>query len=198
MKGEYNASDSIWDSGSANNISGSSFSVTENGTYSVKAKDTIGNSTVKYITITNMDRSILQVPELDTYTNKKNAVSGYAEPLSTVYVEVGDTTYTAVADSRGAFSCALPHQDSGTVLHVYAMDTNGRSSEKAEVVTTHNGPNYPVVDGLDNKSKYITGSLNNESYCQIFAVIGTKVYVNKNGGRKLIFHQQNTMLPKLL
>lgn len=184
VKGEYHANDSIWDSGSVNSISGSSFSVTENGTYSVKAKDTLGNSTVKYITVDNMDRSILQVPELDTYTNKKNAISGYAEPLCTVYVESGDTTYTAVADSRGAFNCELPHHDSGTVLYVYAMDMNGRSSEKVKVVTTHTGPNYPIVDGLDNKSKYITGNLNNESYCQVFAVIGTKVYVSKSGGRE--------------
>lgn len=184
IKGEYLAGESIWDSGSANNISGSGFYVSENGVYSVKAKDMIGNSTVKYITINNVDKTILQVPEVTSYTNKKSAVSGYAEPLSTIYVQVGDVTYTTVVDPNGTFSCEVPYQDSGTVLSVYAMDTEGRKSDPVEVITTHNGPNYPVVDGLDNKSKYITGKLNNETYCQIFAVIGTKVYVNKNGGKE--------------
>lgn len=183
-KGEYSAGDSIWNFGSAGTISGSGFSVTENGTYSVMARDTQGNATVKYITINNLDKTILQVPELESYTNKKSGISGYAEPLATVYVELGDVTYTTVVADTGTFFCELPHQDSGTKLSVYVMDDSGRRSDKVEVVTGHTGPNYPSVEGLDNKSKYITGQLNNESHCQIFAVIGTKVYVSKNGGKE--------------
>lgn len=182
-KGEYVAGDSIWN-GSSVDITGNGFSVSENGVYSVRAVDALGNASVKYVTVDNMDSTILQVPELKSYTNKKTVLSGYAEPLATVYAELGDVTYTASVDSNGEFQCEIPYQDSGTVLSVYAMDVNGRTSDKMEVTVTHAGPNYPSVNELDNKSKYITGTLNDQSYCQIFAIIGTKVYVSENGGRE--------------
>jgi 2',3'-cyclic-nucleotide 2'-phosphodiesterase/3'-nucleotidase len=184
-KGEYKADSSVWNTEDSYDITGASgFTVTENSTYTVMAKDTLGNTSVKYVSVDNLDRTILQVPEVDSYTNKKTALSGYAEPFSTVYVEVGDVTYTAVADSSGSFSCEMPIQNSGVTVSVYAMDDSGRRSDKVEVTVTHAGPNYPTVNGLNNKSRYITGTLNDESYCQIFAVIGTKVYVSENGGRE--------------
>jgi 2',3'-cyclic-nucleotide 2'-phosphodiesterase/3'-nucleotidase len=184
-RGEYKADSDVWNTGDSYDITGqTSFTVTENATYTVLAKDAYGNASVKYVSVDNLDRSILQVPEVDSYTNKKTALSGYAEPFSTVYVEVGDVTYTAVADSSGSFSCEMPIQNSGVTVSVYAMDNSGRKSDKVEVTVTHAGPNYPTVNGLNNKSRYITGTLNDESYCQIFAVIGTKVYVSADGGRE--------------
>ncbi len=179
--GEYAENDSIWNT--AADVTGTGFTVTENSVYTVMASDTLGNRSVKHIRVDNLDRTILQVPEVNSYTNKKTALGGYAEPLSTVYAEVGDVTYTATAEADGKFSCEIPYQKSGTSVAVYAMDADGRKSDKVTVAVTHAGPNYPSVEGLDNKSKYIKGVLNDESYCQIFAVIGTKVYVSKDGGR---------------
>lgn len=180
-QGEYRADDVVWNT--AADITGGGFLAANNGVYSILARDTLGNATVKYITVNNLDSSILQVPEVKSYTNKKSVLSGYAEPLATVYAVVGDVTYTAQVNAEGSFECELPYQKSGTVVSVYAMDAQGRRSENLEVPVTHSGPNYPSVDGLNNKSKYIKGMLNDESYCQIFAVIGNKVYVSEKGGR---------------
>lgn len=181
-KGEYPADDAVWNT--AADITGGGFWAAENGVYSIMAKDALGNSSVKYVTVDNLDHTILQVPELNSYSNKKSVLSGYAEPYATVYALIGDVTYTAQADAEGGFACELPYQKSGTVFSVYAMDAQGRRSENVEVLVTHSGPNYPEVQELNNKTRYIKGTLNDESYCQIFAVIGTKVYVSEKGGRE--------------
>jgi len=184
-KGQYAADDPIWGTKDALDISGNSFTVTENGVYTVCAKDAHGNATVRHITLENMNRTILQVPDLNTYTNKKKEMTGTAEPGATVYVEAPNgVSYMADVLEDGTFSCAMPCHNSGTLLYVYVMDKQGRRSDKVEVTVVDNGPNYPDVDELTNKGKYITGTLNDESYCQIFAVIGSKVYVNGESGRK--------------
>jgi len=182
-RGEYKASDSVWNTANAYTITGGSFIAADNAVYTICAADMLGNATVKHIKIGNIDRTILQVPDLDSYTNKKAALTGTAEPNATIYVELGDMTYTAQTSETGDFSCELPYQKSGTVFYVYVMDSTGRKSDKVEVTVVRNGPNHPDVDGLTNKGKYITGMRNDEAYCQIFAIIGSKVYVNENGGR---------------
>ena len=147
------------------------------------AVDYLGNKTVKYVEITNYDSSILQIPTVDSYSNRKSAITGTGEPFSTVHFSCKTGTYETTAASDGTFSYELPRQEADSVIKVHLTDRSGRKSAIVSVTVGRTGPNYPDVNPLTNKSSKITGDLNDKT-SQVFAVIGSKVYVSKNGGKK--------------
>ena len=139
-----------------------------------------GNRTMKYINIDNINPNILQMPDVDNYTNKKAKITGNAEPNATVYIEVSKKkTYTTKTNSKGAFSYRMDPPKAGTIIKVYVRDAKGRVSKKNNVTVKRKGPNYPTVKEVNSRSKNMKGKLN-DSYSQVFAVIGSKVYVGKS------------------
>lgn len=172
-------------SGASSILATGSFEAAGNGTYSVLAGDAAGNYTVKYITVSNMDSSILEAPDVDTYTNRKRQITGKTEPGATVYVKASGATYQTTAGEDGTFSCELPMQKADSIVQVWVADASGRQSEKVSVVVGRTGANEPSVDNITNKMRAITGLINDSVYCKVIAIVGNEtVYVPKNGGRE--------------
>ncbi len=182
MLGQYDALDPIWENGTT--ITNNSFVATSNGIYSVLAIDSVGNRTVKYINVSNINTNILQAPSVDKYTNRKTAISGTGEPYSTIHFLTETGVYSSQIGSSGTFSYKLPFQKANSKVQVYLSDYRGRKSSTVDVPVNRTGPNYPTVNNLDNTSLAVTGNLN-DTTSQVFIVIGGKVYVTKNGGKAL-------------
>lgn len=177
------ASSASW-GGASGILDARSFEATGNGTYSVLAKDSCGNTTVKYITVSNMDSSILEAPDVDKYTNRKRQIAGKADPGVTVYIKAAGVTYQTVTDENGAFSCELPLQKADSTVKVWVQDSGGKVSSKVDVVVGRTGANEPTINNITNKVRAITGQINDSIYCKVVAFANKEVYVSNNGGRQ--------------
>lgn len=174
-KGDYNADSSNW--GFANKLTGGYFYADSNGIYTVYAVDKDGNAAVEKIKIDNIYAGILKKPTIDTYTNRKTKITGTAEPGCTIIIEAGANTYKTVADTNGSFRYALPAQNSGTKLTVYAInEKNNHLSEEVTVTVKRTGPNRPKISGVYNNSDLIQGNLN-DTDASVFAIVNNTVYV---------------------
>jgi 2',3'-cyclic-nucleotide 2'-phosphodiesterase/3'-nucleotidase len=181
--GEEDPKDTLWPI--AKQITNNSFTVTENGTYTVFAEDVNGNRSVKKLVIDNFNENILAAPKVDTYTNRKTKISGTAEPKKTVVFDAYTGEYTTQTDAKGAFSYALPSQPSGSVIVVYIKDdAKGLESERVMVQVKRTGPNQPTLNPVNNTVNYINGDTNDED-AGVIAIIEDKVYVSEKGGKEL-------------
>ena len=77
-------------SSSGQNLTGNTFEVNENGTYTVYAKDAAGNDAVKQITINNIDRSPPTLSKVSIQSNNAHAD----------FAKVGDTIELAFEASE--------------------------------------------------------------------------------------------------
>jgi hypothetical protein len=168
--------------GASSILSTGEFTASGNGTYSVRAKDGNGNYTVKYITVSNMNSSILESPDVDKFTNRKRQLTGTTDPGLTVYVKASGITYQTTADAEGEFTCEVPLQNADTTVTVWVKDSTGKTSEKVYVEVARTGANLPAVSNITNKVRAITGRINDSIYCKIIAISGKTIYVPKNGG----------------
>lgn len=174
-KGSYEADSLTWKF--ANEVTGGYFNADSNGIYTVYAVDKEGNASVEQIKIDNIYEGILKKPILATYTNRKTKITGTAEPGSTIIIETGTNTYKTVADTNGSFQYALPAQNSGTKLTLYAInEKNNHLSEEVIVTVKRTGPNKPKVYGVYNNSNLIQGNLNDVDG-NVFAIVNNTVYV---------------------
>ncbi len=184
LKGKYTANSSVWDN--ANRIEGH-FNCSENGIYSVLSTDLHGNKTIKYIRINNVNKSILQAPKVNTYTNRKQYIEGTAEPGATIYFQVEDgTVYKSLVKEDGTFKYALPPQKSGSKVLVYLTDDQGRASARTVVEVKRTGPNKPIMDKLVTKSRKVSGNLNDTNVYPVFIIADQKtVYLQADGTEDL-------------
>lgn len=184
LLGKYTADSSAWNQ--ATNID-SSFMCTENGIYSVLATDLLGNKTLKYIRINNVNKSILQAPKVKTYTNRHKNIEGTAEPKANIYFELqGGKVYQSTVKADGTFSYALTPQRSGSKVYVYVTDDKGRASARTVVTVKRTGPNKPVLDKVVTSSRIISGELNDSNVYPVFIIDDKKtVYLPNNGTKEL-------------
>lgn len=181
MKGDYDLSYDKWSTASV--VKGT-FSVKENGTFSVYAEDNNGNKIVKKVVIDNISDKVVGVPKVETYTNRKSSIKGTAEPGVTVVIIAETGTYEAKTLTNGSFSYPLPAQRSGSRVHIYAKDEEtGRVSQTVSMNVKRTGPNQPDVNHVYNNSEYISGFMNDDD-ATIIAIIEDMVYVSKNGGKE--------------
>lgn len=181
-KGYYTKDSKAWESATAIT---DSFECSENGIYSILAEDGKGNRSVYYIRVTNINSTVIQTPIVDTYTNRKNQISGTAEPNSKIYFAIkGGKTYSTTVKSNGSFSYKLPVQKAGTIIYVYAVDSSNRTSARVEVTTKRTGPNQPTISTVDSNDKRITGKLN-DTYVTPVIIADGKVYVSEEKGKEL-------------
>lgn len=171
-------------SGATSILGKTEFEATGNGTYSVLARDSRGNVTVKHITVSNMDKSILEAPDVDKYTNRKRQITGKADPNVLVYIEAAGETYQTLTGQDGTFTYDLPMQKADSIVRVWVKDVNGASSSKVEVIVGRTGANLPAVNHITNKLRAITGQINDSIYCKVVAFTDKNVYVAKNGGKQ--------------
>lgn len=182
--GKYPADSTVWQY--AENVSKNSFSCSENGTYTIFAEDTLGNKNVYYIRINNINKSVLQMPAVDNYTNRKTKITGTAEAGAKIYFELEDgQSYTSTVAADGTFSYKLPLQAAGKTVYVYVVDKKGRASARAVVTVKRTGPNKPAVNAVNSNSKIIKGTLN-DNYVSVVALVdGTTMYVSDDSGKQI-------------
>lgn len=182
--GKYAANSSVWQY--ANDISNNSFKCSENGIYTILAEDSYGNATVYYIRINNINKSVLEAPAVDNYTNRKVYITGTAEPGATIYFELASgKTYTSTVAADGTFSYKLTKQPAGATVYVYVVDKKGRASARTVVTVSRTGPNKPAVNAVNSNSKVISGQVN-DNYVSVVALVGdTTIYVSDESGEEI-------------
>lgn len=183
-KGKFTTNADIWLYTEPVNTS---FNVKENGIYTIMATDKLGNRSVSYFRISNINADTISAPIVDSFTNRKLAVTGTAAAKSTVYVKIaGGKTYSTTADANGAFSCKVPAQNADTQLYVYAVDSAGRTSPRVTVITARTAPNKPTLHAINSNSKKVTGNINDTfAYPILYVEDKNAVYVPETDGKAL-------------
>lgn len=182
LAGQYDKDSTAWNQ--ANAVSGNSFTVSSNGTYSVCAYDGRGNATVKNITISNINPNALEKPTVEKFTNKKTVVSGDTLAGLTVHVTAAGKNYTTTANAKGSYNCKIDKQKAGNTISVHVSDNQGRASEKVYTRVLRRGPNAPTLNKVTNKTSKITGNINDTNTTMV-VYVGDIVYVPANGGEAL-------------
>ncbi len=166
------------------------FTISENGTYTIYAEDVKGNQSVYHVTVDNFRDDLLASPTFETYTNRKSKISGRGEPNAKIIFEAYTGTYESKVSGSGTFSYALPAQPSGTVVSVYLKDeAKGLESARVSVPVKRTGPNLPSINPIRNTNGVITGELDDEDAYPI-VIIKDTVYVAKGVGTGL--YEKNT------
>lgn len=157
------------------------FTVSQNGIYTVFGRDSLGNTSVAKIKVNNINRSVIQIPLITSYTNRMSTIKGVALPGSTVYFSTKAGEYTVKVNGDGTFTYALPSQKAGETVSVRAVDDSGRSSDIVDITVKRTGPNRPEVENVTNTHTVITGNTK-DTVATIVAEVGRVVYVSENGG----------------
>jgi len=195
IKGDYDSSYTGWIF--ADNIKNNSFTVHDNGLYTVYAEDYYGNRSSLQINVDNISDELLGTPTVDNYTNRKTKISGIAEPGTTIVIEAETGTYETAVPSSGKYSYPLPSQPSGSEVVVYAKDEEkGLFSERVSVTVKRTGPNQPRVNSVLNTTGFITGNTN-DSDATVVAISGDKVFVSDQGGKELYLNASEIYNPYL-
>ncbi len=183
-KGKYTTTADIWQDASTINTS---FECKENGIYTILATDTIGNRTVYYVRIQNINANTISAPIVDTFTNRKTAITGTAPAKSTVYIKIsGGKTYSTTANASGAFSCNIPAQKADTTIYIYAVDSSGRTSPRVTITVSRTGPNKPTLHTINSNSQKVTGNIRDTfAYPVLYVESKNTVYVPETDGKAL-------------
>lgn len=184
MKGKYLKDSNVWSM--AYIMTGNTFECDENGIYSILAEDNLGNKSIEYIRIDNINKSALEAPKVNNYTNRMKKISGTAEPDAYIYFELKNgTIYSDSVAEDGTFSYELPPQKSGSKVYVYVTDDEGRASARTVVTVKRTGPNKPTLDVVETRSRTISGTLNDSYVYPVVFVNEKTAYVDKNGTKDL-------------
>ncbi len=161
------------------------FTVVENGIYTIYAEDEAGNKSIYRLVVKNFDDNLLSAPTVDSYTNRKTKITGRGEPLTKAIITAPTGTYITKVSKDGTFSYGLPAQNSGSKITIYLKDeTKNLESARVTVEVKRTGPNFPIVKDINNIQDNITGNMNDDD-ATLIAIVGDTVYVPENGGKEL-------------
>lgn len=97
----------------------------------------------KTLTTTVLDRTAPNAPIIDTVDNNDNDITGKTEANASIIIKKNDEIIaTGKADSNGTYRIKISKQKEGTVLSVYAKDSEGNQSAAAKTT---------VIDHKKNK-----------------------------------------------
>lgn len=188
LSGKYLEDSIAWNNAKA--VQDGVFAADKNTIYSVRAVDGQGNVTIRYIRINNINEGILEAPKVDTYTNRKSYISGKAEPVTTIYFELEDSTvYKTTVNDDGSFKYALPPQNAGKKIFVYVKDDEGRCSARTVVTVKRTGPNKPVMEKLTTAVRTVTGELNDKNVYPFFILDSKKTVFMQDDGTEELYKQ---------
>ncbi|NLP33937.1 MAG: hypothetical protein GX359_01945 [Clostridiales bacterium] len=187
MKGDYEEDYNGWVA--ARRVTNRTFTVHENGIYSIYAEDIHGNKTIKKIVVNNFSDDLLGRPTSEKYTNRKSNIKGTGEPGATIVFEAYTGVYKGKVGTNGKYAYPLPSQPSGSTVTYYVVDDKGVESERVTVPVHRTGPNQPTVNPLYNNIPYITGTTN-DSDATVIAIVDGTVYLADDGGKEL--YETNT------
>lgn len=180
LSGVYEETDDKWKTAAV--VKNNQVTIKSNGKYTFLAVDKKGNRTVRSITISNINTKVLQAPEVDEPSNKKKAITGYALSGVTIRIQIGSKSYNTTARSDGSFSCTVGKHSVGATAKVYAEDRSGRKSAVVKVQFQRGGPNSPTLNTVTNKTKTLTGKINDKNSTMMVFVGSQYVYVPRKGG----------------
>lgn len=167
--------------GVAETIKDNSFTVIENGIYTVYAEDEWGNGTIEYVNVDNISTSVLQIPVIKSYTNRMSTIQGTAEPNATIYFITDDgKEYESTVKENGTFSFSLPSQDAGKQVVTYVKDSSGRVSSKVVLDVKRTGANQPYAEKVSNVQSAVRGKTNDRN-TGVIMTAGDIVYVPRGG-----------------
>ncbi|KZE64105.1 hypothetical protein AWM68_13445 [Fictibacillus phosphorivorans] len=127
------------------------------------------------VEITVQDGTAPTAPKVNEISDKLKTITGTAEAGVTVYAMIGDSTYSAAANAKGAFAITIPLQKAGTTVYVWAKDSAGYySSTGTYTVKDKTGPAAPSVNDITEKATKVTGKT--EAGAKVSVKIGTKTY----------------------
>jgi 2',3'-cyclic-nucleotide 2'-phosphodiesterase/3'-nucleotidase len=172
------------------------FTVTNNGDYTIFAEDSEGNKSIYLLTIDNFRDDLLSSPTINSYTNRKTKITGRGEPNAKIIFEAYNGVYESKISKTGTFSYALPAQPSGTVVSVYLKNEAGLESARVRVTVKRTGPNLPSINPIMNANGYISGDLNDDD-ASLIAIVGDTVYVPEKGGKELFQKSTEIYNPSL-
>lgn len=178
------------------NIPNRGFTAYTNGIYTIYAEDIHGNKTIKSLNIDNFRDNLLPKPTVDNYTNRKQKISGKAEPNTILVIETPNKKYEQRVSIKGTFSVELPGQLADTYITVYVKDeARGLESEHVSVKVNRTGPNQPTVNPLNNNEGVLTGNTR-DTVSSVIAIVGNVVYVSDKGGKELFEANKEIYDPK--
>lgn len=186
--GKYLADSIAWNHAKA--VTDGMFAADKNGIYSIRAVDGKGNVTIRYIRINNINEGILEAPKVDTYTNRKVYITGKAEPVTTIYFELEDSTvYKTSVNDDGSFKYALPPQNAGKKVFVYVKDDEGRCSARTVVTVKRTGPNKPVMERPTTAVRTVKGEINDKNVYPFFILDSKKTVFMQDDGTEELYKQ---------
>lgn len=182
--GTYKADDSVWNY--AADVSDNQFTVEQNGTYTVRAVDSLGNANVCYVTVNNIDSTVSVAPTISEITNRKKVLTGNASPFATVYLSMSGMNVNTKADENGRFTFNLERPGyADDTAQIYQVDIQGRKSSIVNVKVKRTGANAPaLVNEINNTQTTISGTFHDDPFCTIMVQYGSKVYVPRGEGTK--------------
>ncbi len=196
FKGDYTKEFFSGTSGS-NLDADQTFTVIENGIYTICAEDTAGNISIYRLVVNNFDDKLLSAPTVDSYTNRKTKITGRGEPFTKVIIAAPTGTYSTKVGKDGTFSYGLPAQNSGSRITVYLKDeAKNLESAKVTVEVKRTGPNLPIVNEINNIQNTITGNMNDDD-AALIAIVEDTVYVPQDGGKELYMANTDIYDPEL-
>lgn len=134
-----------------------------------------GGASSDPVEITVQDGTAPTNPKVNEISDKHKTITGTAEAGVTVYAMIGDSIYSAVANSKGAFSITIPVQNAGTTVYLWAKDTAGNySSTSTFTVKDKTGPAAPTVNDVTEKTTKVTGKT--EAKAKVSVKVSSKTY----------------------
>ncbi|MCD8785428.1 Ig-like domain-containing protein [Staphylococcus gallinarum] len=150
----------------------------QNGNFTLQLPKDYGLQGVKQLKVISMDKEgnqsdVLRVsvtdvtppksPLIDEITSESKAITGEAEPLSIIEVNISNgTKIKGKADGFGNFIILLPDNmklNGGETIEAIATDTSGNASKPTRLTVVDNTPpSIPSVNDLTSEDTMITGT----------------------------------------
>lgn len=151
------------------------FTIRKNGKYSIRVSDSLGRMRITHIVIDNFDSSILEMPKVNTMTNRNEYVNGRAIAGSTIHIALPDGTIVSEKTAEdGNFSVLIPMPRTNDLYTIWATKS-GVSSLPIETTIRKTGANRPSANPLYPLETEITGKT--DQYTTLSARLGSTVYV---------------------
>lgn len=147
----------------------------DDGYYTIRMVDIYGNVYGLPVKVTEFDTPA--APVVRIYKSGTTVVSGTAVSGSTVNVQVGNKSYSAKADSKGAWSVKTSSLKVGTVIKANVTNQFGKVSGTASVRVKNRPLKKPTVKKAKKNTKKVIGKA--KAKCTVYVKIGKKTYKAK-------------------
>ncbi len=167
----------LWD-GCPEIVNGGTYAITSaggDGYYTIRMIDIYGNAYGLPVKITEFDTPA--APAVRVYKSGTKVVSGTAVADSAVKVLVGNKSYSAKADSKGAWSVKTATLKVGTVIKATVTSQFGKVSAATTVRVKNQALKKPTVTKAKKNTKKVIGKA--KAKCTVYVKIGKKTYKAK-------------------